>query len=106
FTRAIRQGSVTPLAKARPGIPGWLAAAVERAIAPDPRERFPDGVSFARALEAGKGRGSRGRRATLVALVLAASVGMGGFAAWRGRARDARPAARPAVAPVASSAPS
>ena len=40
----------TPLASVRSDVPAWLAAAIERALAAEARDRFPDGQAFARAL--------------------------------------------------------
>jgi tetratricopeptide (TPR) repeat protein len=42
--------SFAPVRRLRPETPPALAAAVERALARDPRERFSDGVTFERAL--------------------------------------------------------
>ena len=37
----------------RPDLPAWLQAALGRAIATDPSERFPDMMEFAVEMEAG-----------------------------------------------------
>lgn len=55
----VQQATQTPqpLDAAVPGVPASLAAAVQRALAKDPGERFPDCSTFARAvLEAAGGR--------------------------------------------------
>jgi serine/threonine protein phosphatase PrpC len=50
------QGRATALSKLRPDLPGWLEAALARAIAIDPGERFADVVEFAVEMEAGPAR--------------------------------------------------
>ena len=44
------------LAELRPDLPGWLDAALARAIAPDPERRYDDMIEFALVLEAGPAR--------------------------------------------------
>ncbi len=44
---------VRGLAALRPDLPAWLGAALGRAIAPDPAERFADMAEFAHEFEAG-----------------------------------------------------
>ncbi|MCO5166435.1 MAG: serine/threonine protein kinase [Planctomycetes bacterium] len=45
-----RAGKVEPLRRARPDAPPWLAAVVERALAPRPDDRYPHAGALARAL--------------------------------------------------------
>ena len=65
----IADGRRTPLE--RHAAPAWVIAAIERALAPSPRDRFPDGLAFARAL-AGEER--RGRKRPLLLLAALALV--------------------------------
>ena len=62
---------VAPLGRAE--VPGWLEAVIARALARDPRARFPDGASLAEALA----RGARAapRRALARPVVLGAAAG-------------------------------
>jgi serine/threonine protein phosphatase PrpC len=46
----------TPLSALRPDLPAWLQAALSRAIAKDPAERFRDMAEFALEMEAGPAR--------------------------------------------------
>ncbi len=82
-------GAVEPLGRA--DVPRWLEKALLRALVADPRARFPDGGTFARALgAAGKGESPRPRWAPLLlvgALAAAALVG----AVLLGAGRRARP---------------
>jgi serine/threonine-protein kinase len=72
----VSEGAKEPLE--RTDVPSWLEETLERALATDPRVRFPDGASLARALR-GQGRGleklpgrvGRRRSPLLVAAVLA-----------------------------------
>ncbi len=48
-----RQDRPRDLAPLRPDLPAWLGAALARAIAADPAERFRDAAAFAAELEAG-----------------------------------------------------
>ncbi len=87
--------SFAPVRRLRPETPPALAAAVERALARDPRERFADALAFERALATGERR--RSRRWLLVpglALLLAAFVVVG--------ARREPPAPPPPRGPGAS----
>ena len=52
FTRP-RFGRPTPLARYRPDLPAWLDAALARAVAVNPAERFGDAIEFAFELENG-----------------------------------------------------
>jgi tetratricopeptide (TPR) repeat protein len=63
-----------PLRKARPDAPPWLVAAIDRALRPDPRLRFPDGAALRDALEAPE---SRARRIPVIAVIAAVLVGLG-----------------------------
>src|SRR5262249_7491085 len=51
-----RRSRPTPLAELRPDLPAWLQAALGRAIATDPAERFRDVMEFALEMEAGPSR--------------------------------------------------
>jgi tetratricopeptide (TPR) repeat protein len=48
----VMAGDFVPLRERAPDAPAWLAAAVERALADDPADRFGDGLAVARALDA------------------------------------------------------
>ena len=48
-----RRERATDLLRLRPDLPAWLSAALARAIAPDPDERFQDMMEFASAMESG-----------------------------------------------------
>jgi serine/threonine-protein kinase len=50
----VTAGRFEPLAKVRPGVPGWLAGVIEQAMAIAPGDRFGDGTELARALAARK----------------------------------------------------
>jgi serine/threonine protein phosphatase PrpC len=50
----------TPLSALRPDLPAWLQAALSRAIAKDPAERFRDMAEFALEMEAGPARAPPG----------------------------------------------
>ena len=54
-----RFGRPRPLARWRPDLPAWLEAALARAVAPDPAERFADPMELAFDLEAGLSGGGR-----------------------------------------------
>ena len=94
-------GTHAPLRARAPGVPAWLASIVERAIARDARDRFPDGLALARAL-AERAAPAR-RRAPLVvalAILLAGAAGL----AWLLAPRASPPLApppKPAPNPVA-----
>ena len=51
-----RRARPKDLAALRPDLPAWLGAALERAIAVDPGERFRDAMEFAAEMEAGPPR--------------------------------------------------
>jgi serine/threonine protein phosphatase PrpC len=51
-----RRDRPTPLAALRPDLPAWLQAALARAVAIDPMERFRDMAEFAVEMEAGPAR--------------------------------------------------
>ncbi|MBI3724837.1 protein kinase [bacterium] len=79
----IESGKFTPLARARPEMPAWLASAVERALARDCSGRFEDGRALALALEGGPEPPPRRRRLALVASVaVALGLGAGAVVAW------------------------
>ncbi|HUB12569.1 MAG TPA: protein kinase [Acetobacteraceae bacterium] len=52
-TSASRQERPRDLATLRPDLPAWVQAALHRAVAPDPAERFADMTEFAHEFEAG-----------------------------------------------------
>jgi tetratricopeptide (TPR) repeat protein len=60
------------LASRRKDAPPWLVRVIERGLARDPAHRFPDGASFARALEAAP-RPARRRVAVATLLIVAAA---------------------------------
>jgi serine/threonine protein phosphatase PrpC len=51
-----RRERPTPLSALRPDLPAWLQAALARAVAADPADRFRDMVEFAVEMEAGPAR--------------------------------------------------
>jgi serine/threonine protein phosphatase PrpC len=51
-----RRDRPTPLSALRPDLPAWLQAALARAVAKDPAERFRDMTEFAVEIEAGPAR--------------------------------------------------
>jgi serine/threonine protein phosphatase PrpC len=51
-----RRDRPTPLSALRPDLPAWLQAAIARAVASDPAERFRDMAEFAVEMEAGPAR--------------------------------------------------
>jgi serine/threonine protein kinase len=51
-----RRARPTPLSALRPDLPAWLQAAIGRAIAADPADRFGDMTEFAIEMEAGPAR--------------------------------------------------
>ncbi|HEV3499978.1 MAG TPA: protein kinase [Bradyrhizobium sp.] len=51
-----RRDRPTPLSALRPDLPAWLQAALARAVAKDPAERFRDMTEFAVEMEAGPAR--------------------------------------------------
>jgi serine/threonine-protein kinase len=53
-------GTPLPLLNFRPDLPFFLADAITRAIAREPRDRWPDAAAFAAALRAGAGVGEDG----------------------------------------------
>jgi serine/threonine-protein kinase len=92
-------GSYEALGKVRPDAPAWLAQAIERALATDPADRFPDGGAFARALVPGAASRSR----LVVAPVVFAVVAVG--AAATGAALRFAPAAPRPHSPAAPPRP-
>ncbi len=66
-----RKGPAVPLARECPAAPAPLVAAIERAMAPDPEQRFGGAEALAAALEAAaKPRGARARTALLAAAIV------------------------------------
>jgi serine/threonine protein phosphatase PrpC len=55
-----RRTRPTPLSTLRPDLPAWLAAALARALAHDPAERFRDAGEFAVEMETGPARAPAG----------------------------------------------
>jgi protein kinase-like protein len=86
--------SPPPIRRLRPEVPAEVDAALGRALAPRPADRFADGAEFAQALSSGPASASRpwriGRRALLVGVVAIALVATGGTLLTH---RLARPAA-------------
>jgi tetratricopeptide (TPR) repeat protein len=97
----LESGVVTPIG--RPALPDALEKAVFRALAKDPRERFADGGSLARALAPGK-TAKMSRAAPLAAGIALGLPGLAivvGLALAGGSAPPAPPAPpRPPPAPV------
>ena len=91
----LSSGTVEPIG--RPHVPAWLEAIVRRALAPDPRARFADGLGLARAL-ADRGKAPRGSRRAVLPLVLGGVVGAVVLAAALGLRESApAPPARPSA---------
>jgi tetratricopeptide (TPR) repeat protein len=76
----VGEGRFEPLRLRRPDVPAWLAAVVERALAPAAWDRFPDGLALGRALAGGAGAGPRRFRSGWLAgagvVVLAGALGV------------------------------
>ena len=71
----VSSGTVEPLG--RPEVPAWLEKVVAKALAPDPRERFADGVSLARALrERGSKKAESPRKRWALLLLALAALGI------------------------------
>jgi serine/threonine protein kinase len=51
--------SFRPLDKHRPDLPAWLGAVIQRAVAPDPKERYADTIELAFDLEHGLAKGGQ-----------------------------------------------
>jgi serine/threonine-protein kinase len=66
-------GRFIPLARRRGDVPRWLSATIEKALATDPGDRFPDGVTLARAFQPRASR-ARSRLAAGVALAACAAI--------------------------------
>jgi serine/threonine-protein kinase len=73
------RGEIAPLRGLRPDLPPAFVRVVERALAPDPAQRFPDAATMERALAAGLGveraparSRSRGRQAIVPAAAILA----------------------------------
>jgi serine/threonine-protein kinase len=72
--RAHAQGELQPLRQAGPGVPRPLAAAIQRAIALDPSQRYPTAEAMADALRSAV-RGVRRRRMLMALAVAIAAIG-------------------------------
>lgn len=97
-----------PFGQVAPDQPEWLVAAVQRAMAPTPSERFADADAFAEALEAGlsaptpaEGGGPPLVALGVGALVILLMAGAGAFVATRPSA-EASPTPRGSEAPQAT----
>ena len=55
-TSPARRGRAKRFSELRPDLPAWIEAALGRAIAVDPRQRFDDMIEFALVMEAGPAR--------------------------------------------------
>jgi formylglycine-generating enzyme required for sulfatase activity/serine/threonine protein kinase len=89
-----------PLAGACPGAPRGLVAAIERALARAPGDRFPDGASFARALVTDEPAPRPRSRAALGGAALSLVLGVAGFALFpRPRTREPAPPPPPPPGP-------
>ncbi|HZU99612.1 MAG TPA: serine/threonine-protein kinase [Planctomycetota bacterium] len=73
----VDQGKFEPLATARPDAPGWLVAAIERAIARDAEARFPDARGLQAALEEGEAAADRRRALAVTGALLAVALAGG-----------------------------
>ncbi|MFL5541047.1 MAG: serine/threonine-protein kinase, partial [Longimicrobiaceae bacterium] len=98
---------VAPLSEAAPGAPPGVAAVIEKAMAEEPGDRYPDAGAFAEALDAAMAEDDR----TMIAPaggVPAAAAGAGVFtagAASAAAADDDGTVLHPGPAPVAAPAP-
>ena len=91
----------TPLRQAARGVPAWLDAVVERALARDPKARFADGEELARALEDGLARRSLSPVTLgVVGLALVALLLTVALAIATARPVAPRPEAQPPAAPI------
>ena len=54
-----RFGGFRPLEKDRPDLPAWLGAVIQRAVAPDPKDRYADTIELAFDLEHGLAKGGQ-----------------------------------------------
>ena len=73
----LEAGRVAPLAARRKDAPGWLVAAIERALQRDPAKRPHDGFAFERALAPGTRRSRVAPALAGLLLVLAAAALLG-----------------------------
>jgi tetratricopeptide (TPR) repeat protein len=108
----VDHGRFPPLRKARPEVPAWLAAAVERALEREPGKRFADASALARALEAGsvqeegKAAGAPPRRGRALLLLAVGALVLGGGLAFLPREREpVKVTAPPPPAPVRQKEP-
>jgi tetratricopeptide (TPR) repeat protein len=84
----VEEGKFESLRDRRPDVPVWLAAIVERALAPAALDRFPDGLALGRALAARGEEASRGSRRLVTAFracagLVALAGALGAFFAFR-----------------------
>ncbi len=89
----------------RPGTPAWIEAAIRRALARDPADRFRDGAAMARALDRRHEKADAPKRSLLWlgSGVAAGAIVLGGWLAMRGAARPQ--ATAPPAAPRRAPAP-
>ncbi len=97
-------GEIPSLREARPAVSAAIEAAIRKALAPDPADRFGSAARFAEALEGDERRtGDRSRLAAQVAAALgvlvALSVGLGLWWSRRGGEAGTTATARLAVLP-------
>ncbi|MBI3722964.1 tetratricopeptide repeat protein [bacterium] len=69
----VRTGDFERLSARRPETPEWLEAVIHRALARDPKDRFPDGAAFMEALSSPRRR-IRSITATGIGLVLSLTI--------------------------------
>jgi tetratricopeptide (TPR) repeat protein len=84
----VAKGQVKPLRELRPEVPVRLEAIVHRALAPNPKDRFPSAGALAQALEEIAGKRTTGQRRRTLAfgalfVVVLILVGFGGVAVAR-----------------------
>jgi regulator of sirC expression with transglutaminase-like and TPR domain len=94
----VADGRFEPLRDRRPDVPAWIAAAVERALAPAARDRFPDGLALGRALDTRREASPASRPPPRVAL---AGAGVAALAVALALAHAAMPGHRPQAPRIA-----
>jgi tetratricopeptide (TPR) repeat protein len=105
---SVRRGEYASLSPLRPDAPAWLVAAIERALARDPEQRFASGAELEAALQPPSPRLARRAPAFVAAAAGIAAVSAVAFAgATRHESPPAADTARIAdtAAPVTRSAP-